>query len=64
MVATALHLAGVRALASVRAGVQRELAALCRSVATTLHLAGVRALARAREAVRLQGAALRRRCVA
>ena len=46
---TALHLAGIRALARVRAGVPYELAALRRSVATALHLAGIGALARARE---------------
>ena len=43
-VATALHLAGVRALARVRADVRIQIAALCRSVATALHLARERAL--------------------
>ena len=47
-VATALHLAGVRALARVRPHVARQVNALRRSVATALHLAGVRALARVR----------------
>ncbi len=41
-VATALHLAGVRALARMRPYVR-----MSRSVATALHLAGVRAVLRA-----------------
>ena len=47
-VATALHLAGVRALARVRADVLIQIAAHRRSIATALHLAGVRTLARVR----------------
>ena len=53
-VATALHLAGVRALARVRADVCLQDVSMRRSVATALHLAGVRALARVRTDVRLQ----------
>ncbi len=53
-VATALYLAGVGALARVRAGVHHEGAALRRSVATALLLAGVGALARVRAAMPLE----------
>ena len=60
-VATALHLAGVRALARVRAGMVCEGTARCRSVATALHLAGVRALARVRPYVRVKVTARCRR---
>ena len=60
-VATALRLAGVRALARVRPYMRIQVAALCRSVATALHLAGVRALARVRPHVRGKVIALCRR---
>ena len=43
-VATALLLAGIGALARVRAAVHHEIAASRRSVATALHLAGIRCL--------------------
>jgi hypothetical protein len=60
-VATALHLAGVRALARVRPHVRGKGPALSRSVATALRLAGVRALARVRPHVRGKVTARRRR---
>ena len=58
-VATALHLAGIRALAGVCAGVHHKVVALCRSEATALHLAGIGALARVRAGVPLEMSALR-----
>ena len=59
-VATALHLAGIRTLARVRAGVHHQCAVYLRSEATALNLAGIRALARVHAGVRNEAAALLR----